>query len=337
MDRLNVLLVGEPGNLSRAFPEMLRHRIAGHANILPCEFSGTGWRDRSDARDALRDTDIIMATWGVPRLDVEFLTAAPRLKALLYAAGSLKQFATDEAYDRGIVFSSAWEANAIPVAEFTHALVTLSLKRFWFFLDQPPALRFDRQDVMIPGNFTGSTVGLLSLGAIGRGVAARLRASNELRIIAHDPYVDPRKASDLGVTLVSLKDLFSLSDIVSIHTPWLPETENMVNGKLIASMKPGASLVNTSRGAIINESDLINVLRNRPDLTALLDVTHPEPPTQDSPLRTLKNVILTPHIAGSLGGEITRMGLWMLDELNRYLDGQPLRHAVSRDMLPLMA
>ena len=111
----------------------------------------------------------------------------------------------------------------------------------------------------------------------------------------------------------------------------------MVNARLIASMKNGATLINTSRGALINEADLIRVLENRPDLTAILDVTHPEPPVPDSPLRTLENVILTPHIAGSLGGEITRMGLWMVEELERFLDGETLRHEVTFEMLANMA
>lgn len=334
MKRPNVLLIGERENLPLAFPAELRARISERADIIPAEFERTEWVHH---RAAIAETDIIMATWGVPCLDEEFLGAAPRLKALLYAAGSIKEFATNFSYARGIVISSAWEANAIPVAEFTHALITLGLKRFWTFLRQPPALRFDRRDTIIPGNYSDSTVGLLSLGAIGRSVASRIRQANEIRVIAHDPYVDPKKAAELGVTLVSLEDLFSLSDIVSIHAPWLPSTEGIVNGRLIASMKPGASLINTSRGALVNEQELIDVLKNRPDLTAILDVTHPEPPVSDSPLRTLDNVILTPHIAGSLGSEITRMGLWMVEELNRLLDGKPLKHSVSIEMLSLMA
>jgi len=334
MDFLNVLLIGESENLPRAFPKELRERISQRITLLPSEFERGEWIHH---REALAQADVIMATWGMPRLDEEFLKAAPRLKAVLYAAGSIKEFATPASYDRGIVISSAWEANAIPVAEFTHALITLGLKRFWTFLRQPPALRFDRLGTIFPGNYTNATIGLLSLGAIGRSVASRIRQANETRVIAHDPYADPRIAEEMGVTLVSLEELFSLSDVVSIHAPWLPATEGMVNARLIASMKNGATLINTSRGALINEADLIRVLENRPDLTAILDVTHPEPPVPDSPLRTLENVILTPHIAGSLGGEITRMGLWMVEELERFLDGETLRHEVTFEMLANMA
>jgi phosphoglycerate dehydrogenase-like enzyme len=102
-------------------------------------------------------------------------------------------------------------------------------------------------------------------------------------------------------------------------------------------MKPGATLINTSRGAVINEPELCEALAERPDLTAILDVTHPEPPEEDSPLFQLPNVILTPHIAGSMSGEVTRMGRWMVDEFLRYLAGKPLKHVVTRHMLERMA
>jgi phosphoglycerate dehydrogenase-like enzyme len=107
----------------------------------------------------------------------------------------------------------------------------------------------------------------------------------------------------------------------------------MINGKLIASMKEGATLINTARGAIIAEEEMIEVLSSRPDLSAILDVTHPEPPAADSPLRTLPNVILTPHIAGSTDAECARMGKWMVDELRRYLEGAPLQYLVKKETL----
>jgi phosphoglycerate dehydrogenase-like enzyme len=327
------LFVGEPENLPRAFPPDLREEIASKVTILPGEFQKEGWRDHLES---LAQAEILFSTWGMPRLDTDFLAAAPCLKAVFYAAGSIKYFATPESYARGILTSSALEANAIPVAEFTHSLIVLSLKRFWAFVRQPPERRFERGEVEFPGAYRAS-VGLLSLGAIGRSVAGRLQASNEIRVIAHDPFANPEAAAQLGVTLVSLEELFATSDVLSIHAPWLLETEGMVNGHLVRSMKPGATLINTARGAVINEVELVASLRSRPDLTALLDVTHPEPPLPDSPLRTLDNVILTPHIAGSLGGEITRMGRWMVDEMHRYLDGEPLRHVISEQMLARMA
>jgi len=131
--------------------------------------------------------------------------------------------------------------------------------------------------------------------------------------------------------------LFDRSDVVSLHTAWKKETENLIRGHHFARMKPGATFINTSRGAIVAEQEMIEVLRQRPDLWALLDVTWPEPPVAGSPLYTLPNVVLTPHIAGSTGPECRRMGRWMIEELDRYLAGQPLRWRVNAEMAKLMA
>ena len=137
--------------------------------------------------------------------------------------------------------------------------------------------------------------------------------------------------------LYPLKDVFSLSNVVSLHPPLLPGTRGMIGGELLAMMKPGASLINTSRGGVIKEKEMIQVLQQRKDLTAVLDVTDPEPPEAGSPLYNMENVMLTPHIAGSTGKECLRMGQWMVEELHRYLAGEPLRYSLEREQLKGMA
>ena len=332
MTSLNALLIGMPNYLPKAYPEALRAEIGKKVRLLPESVSGSEWKNHTAA---LAEADVLFATWGMPKLDEEFLAAAPRLKAVFYAAGSVKCFATPESYKRGIVISSAWQANAIPVAEYSHATILLGLTGFWSSQRLARAGKFSHQHSPVAGAFH-SNVGLVSLGAIGRLVAGHL-AKHEINILAYDPYATPAAAASLGVTLVSLQELFAKSHVVSIHTPWLPETEKMINGPLLRSMPEGATLINTSRGAVIDEADLCQVLAERQDITAILDVTHPEPPLPDSPLRTLENVVLTPHIAGSIGGEVARMGYWMNDELDLYLAGKPLQHGVSEDMLARMA
>jgi phosphoglycerate dehydrogenase-like enzyme len=329
---LNAMLVGIPGNLPQAYPEILRSDIREKVNLLPISMDASDWKKNAGA---LADVDVIFSTWGMPKLDEEFLAAAPRLKAVFYAAGTVKSFATPESYERGILISSAWRANAIPVAEYALATILLGLKGFW----SSQRLTRTGQFHSYPQNMVGafhSNVGLVSLGAIGNLVAGHL-TKHEINRFAYDPFASAAEAASLGVTLVSLEEIFSKSHVVSIHAPWLPETENMINGPLLRSLPIGATLINTSRGAVICEDDLCEVLAGRPDLTAILDVTHPEPPMPGSPLRSLENVVLTQHIAGSLGGEIARMGYWMKDELDRYLGGQPLQHAVSRSMLDRLA
>jgi phosphoglycerate dehydrogenase-like enzyme len=318
--------------LPRAYPDDVRAEIAAKTKLLPEAIIGAEWKNHTAE---LAQVEVIFATWGMPRLNEEFLAAAPRLRAVFYAAGSVKGFATPESYQRGILISSAWQANAIPVAEYALATILLGLKGFWNNQRLSRTGQYNHHQANVAGAFR-SNVGLVSLGAIGKLVVGHL-AKHEVNILAYDPYANAATAASLGVTLVSLEELFAKSHVVSLHAPWLPETEKMINAPLLRSMPAEATLINTSRGAVIDEADLCKVLAERTDLTAVLDVTHPEPPLPDSPLRTLPNVVLTPHIAGSMGGEIARMGCWMKSELERYLDGKPLQYAVSEDMLATMA
>lgn len=285
-------------------------------------------------RDWLAETQVIMGTWGMPEVDAAFLAAAPRLRAIFYAAGTIRGFATDAMWDRGIVVSSAWALNAVPVSEYIVATVLLSLKRFWEHQRETRAQRrFVR--LPVPGAFR-SVVGLVSLGQIGKLVLERLR-TYDLRLLVYSTSLTEAEAARWGVERASLERVFAESDVVSLHTPWLPATEGMITGAHVAAMKPGATFINTARGAVVREAEMIAVLRQRPDLTAVLDVTHPEPPAPDSPLYALPNVVLTPHIAGSMDFECRRMGQGMVEELRRYLSGQPLRWQVTRESVARMA
>lgn len=283
----------------------------------------------------LAEIDVIFSGWGMARLDKAFLTAAPKLKVVFYGAGSIRGIATDAAWDRGILITSAYAANAVPVAEYTLAQVLFSLKRGWQYVFAIKREKRYPQRIAVPGAY-GSTVGLISLGMIGRLVIEKLKPF-DLHVIAYDPYVSDADATALGVELCSLEEVFRRGDIVSLHTPWLKETEGLITGAHLAAMKEGATFINTARGAVVREDEMIAVLQQRPDLYAILDVTHPEPPEPGSPLYTLPNVVLTPHIAGSMDSECRRMGRYMVEELERYLAGAPLRWAISREQAQVMA
>jgi phosphoglycerate dehydrogenase-like enzyme len=285
--------------------------------------------------EVLAEVDAIFSGWGMPLLGDAFLAAAPRLKIVFYGAGSIRGFTTDAAWERGITITSAYAANAVPVSEYTLSQILFSLKRGWdYVLTIKREQRWVRQ-FPVPGAFD-STVGLISLGMIGRLVVERLRPF-DLNIIAYDPFLTAADAAALGVTLVSLDDIFRQADVVSLHTPKLPETLGMITGAHLATMKEGATFINTARGAIVREDEMIAVLQQRPDLTAILDVTDPEPPVEGSPLYTLPNVILTPHIAGSMDAECRRMGQYMVEECRRYLNGEQLKWAIDRERAALLA
>jgi phosphoglycerate dehydrogenase-like enzyme len=320
--------VGNPSLLTSVYTPGVREEISRCYLANPRDILGADWVSQASE---LSDADVIFATWGMPKLDAAFLAAAPRVRAVFYAAGSVKRFSTPEAERAGITICSAFEANGIPVAEYSLAVILLSLKGFWSFQRQPSADKFRREVAIIRGAY-GSTVGLVALGSIGARLA-RLLHAHEVNLLAYDPFLAPATASRLKVASSSLTELFACSDVVSVHAPWLPATEKMIGADLMRSMKRGATLVNTSRGAVIDEEALCAVLLERPDLTAILDVTHPEPPALDSPLRHLPNVILTPHVAGSIGPEVERMGWWMAEEARRWILGEPLHHQVTYQSL----
>lgn len=285
--------------------------------------------------DLLAEVDVIFSGWGAPVMDEDFLKAAPNLKAVFYGAGSIKAMTPEAFWKRNIVVTSAYAMNAVPVSEFTLASILLSLKRAWYYMLETKRLGRYPAKVKPPGAY-GTKVGLISFGMIGRLVRERLLPF-DLDVWVYDPYLTPEQAAEFNVSLVSLDDVFKHCDVVSLHTPWLKQTENMIRGHHFELMKPGATFINTARGAIVNEAEMIDVLQRRPDLTAQLDVTWPEPPVAGSPLYSMPNVVLTPHIAGSQETECRRMGQLMVDEFDRWSKGEPMRWAISKEKAAILA
>jgi phosphoglycerate dehydrogenase-like enzyme len=171
---------------------------------------------------------------------------------------------------------------------------------------------------------------------IGRKVIELLKPF-VLDVVVVDPYLRDEDAAKLGVAKVTLEEAFATAYVVSNHLPNIPSTVGLLNGSLFAQMRPNATFVNTARGAQVVEAELIDVLRQRPDLMALLDVTDPEPPPADSPFYRLPNVLLSSHIAGSMNHEVIRMADYMLEEFANWRDGRPLRYEVTPALLPLLA
>lgn len=284
----------------------------------------------------LHDAEVIFSGWGAPEFKTELLQSAPNLKVVFYAAGSIKKIATNAFWDSDIKITTAVHANAIPVTEFTLSQILFSLKNGWQFVRD---IKRDRKYPKKPYQFAGaykSTVGLISLSTVGRGVCKLLKPF-DINIIAYDPFVSQEEAEILGVELCTLEEVFLRSDVVSLHTPLLEETRGMIQGKHFDMLKPNAAFINTARGAIVRELEMIEVLKKRQDITAVLDVTYPEPPKQESPLYELENVVLTPHLAGSQGDECGRMGEYMLQELKKYLNGEELEWQVNQNQFKIQA
>jgi phosphoglycerate dehydrogenase-like enzyme len=282
----------------------------------------------------LADVDVIFATWGMMNFTAEQRAKLPKLKAVFYAAGNVKAFAPS-LIDNGIVLVSAWAVNAIPPAEMCLAQILLSLRGYFRTVRQYREQKsFDAKKYWRPG-VMDETIGLIGLGYIGSLLRKKL-ADYPLKVLAHDPFLTKERAAKLEVTPVSLEELFAKSYIVSNHIPDLPTTRGVLDGKLFAKLREGATFINTGRGAQVVEADLIAMLKARPDVTALLDVTAPEPPPPDSDLWRLPNVVISPHIGGTTGHEVVRLADCVIEEFERWRAGQPLRYQVTQDVFKTM-
>lgn len=327
----SAFLCDNPNNIPRVYSDAVIEKIEIDSTVFTAE-------DVRKSPEAFRDTEYLFSTWGMPVFtEAEIRQFFPALKAVFYGAGTVQAFARPF-LNCGIRIFSAWAANGVPVAECTVAQIILANKGFFSSArEMKHAGRAAARDVHVKygGNFDQS-VGLIGVGMIGSMVAQRLK-DYRLQVLAYDPFLPPQRAAELGVTLCSLEDLFSQCSVVSNHLANNAQTQGMLNYALFSRMPAYATFLNTGRGAQVVEDDLVKVLGERPDLTAILDVTFPEPPVQGHPFYTLPNCILTPHIAGSSGNETRRMGEYMAKEYASFLRGTPCRYEVSLAMLETMA
>ncbi len=322
---------GIPEKLEAVYSQGRRETIAGMADLFP-EVIDLENFDRY--ADFLRGTEVVFSTWGMPLLSAEHLDRMPALKALFYAAGSVRAFA-EPLLDRGIAVVSAWQANAVPVAEFTLAQILLAAKGYFRNSREYRGPEDFRKAFRGQGNF-GETVSILGAGAVGRKLVFLLRPFHH-RVLVYDPFLSAEQAAEFGVEQVSLETAFSQGYIVTNHIANVPETERMLHRGLFESMRPDATFINTGRGITLDEPGMIEVLKRRPDITAMLDVTYPEPAGAGSPLYSLPNVHLSTHMAGSIHQERVRMADYCIQDFRAWRNGEPLRYAVSKEMMKTLA
>ncbi|MFH8801425.1 hydroxyacid dehydrogenase [Streptomyces sp. NPDC017936] len=324
----------DPVHLPLLFPEPLLHRLRRTAEIDPALVV----RDFADpaAATALAGADVLVTGWGCPRLEADVLAAAPRLRTVLHAAGSVRSLIGEALWDHGVTVSSAAAANAVPVAEYTLAMILLAGKDVFTHRE-----RFRRThtgpahaETASTGNL-GRRVGVIGASRVGRRLLGLLRP-HDFEVLLHDPYVDAAEAAGLGARPLSLEDLLRRSDIVTLHAPDVPGTRHMLDRARLALIRDGGVLINTARGALVDHAALTDELVSG-RLHAVLDVTEPEPLPAGSPLHRLPNVFLTPHVAGSLGNELERLGRVVVEELERLAAGLPPAHEVRHADLTRVA
>lgn len=334
MSKPKALIVGNAQALDKIYGPDQRRQIASLVELAAPPLSQA---ELAANLAVLGEVSVVLTGWGGPRFDASLLDAAPDLRAVFHGAGSVRSLVTDAFWDRGLRITSAAAANAVPVAEFCLSQILFLLKNGYAVAREYRDTRAKRGDVhsRIDGAY-GARVGLVSFGVIAR-LTRELLAHHDVEVVVYCPFMTDALAAEHDITPASLEEVFATCPVVSLHTPNLPETRGMIRAEHFESMLPNAAFLNTARGAVVDEPGMIDVLQRRPDLTAVLDVTDPEPPAADSPLWELPNVVLTPHIAGSQGAECRRMGQLAVDELRRFLADQPMQHEVTRAAFQTMA
>ncbi|HVX95452.1 MAG TPA: hydroxyacid dehydrogenase [Polyangia bacterium] len=311
-----------------------REKISELTELYPHVVTAKNFNDHAAQ---LREVEVIFATWGMISFTEAHFAAMPKLRAVFYAAGNVKAFAPP-LVERGVVLVSAWAVNAIPTAELVYAQILLTCRGYFRGVRQYAATR----DAAAAKDFrragaAGETIGLLGTGFIAQKLTKHLHAHG-FRVIASasDPFLTDERARAMGVERVPLEEVFARSYVVSNHVPDLPSTKHILGGALFERMREGATFINSGRGAQVIEAELARVLAARPDLTALLDVTFPEPPAPESPLWRLPNVVMSPHVGGTIGDEVGRLADCVIEEFLAWRAGQPLRYQVTREVLATM-
>ena len=328
---------------------MVRPRVllAMNADLPPRLLDAAGWRrlrgvaevaDRVLTRaddpalaDELGRAEVLLTSWGAPPVDAALLHRAPRLRAVVHAAGSVKHLATAEAWERGIRFSTAAAANSVPVAEYTLAMILLAGKRVFEagdFLRRTQSMDWPANGPL--GN-AGSVIGIVGASRIGRRVIELLRPF-DLQVLLADPTIDAPEAASLGVDLVPLDHLLARATVVSLHAPLLPSTAGMIGARQLALMIDGATIINTARGGLLDTDALLAELQSG-RLRAVLDVVDPEPLPAGHPLFDAPGLVLTPHVAGAMGSELRRLGAHAVDEIARLAIGSALIDEVLPERL----
>jgi phosphoglycerate dehydrogenase-like enzyme len=293
--------------------------------------------DSPPARARLGVVEVLITSWGCPPLDDDVLRHAPRLRAVLHAAGSVRGHAGQPVFDRGILVTTAADANAEPVARYTLAAILWAVKKVPFLAADAASYRDDWSYRRRRGEPAGTSlvVVLVGFSRVGRRVARLLQLVGAATVLVVDPYADPSAVAAAGARLVTLADALPRADVLSLHAPDLPSTRHMIGAAELAALPAGATFINTARGALVDHAALEQACRA--GLHAILDVTDPEPLPRTSVLYELPNVMLSPHVAGSLGAETRLMTASALDELERYAAGLPPLAAVTAQSLKLQA
>ena len=302
--------------------------LADFAEVV--HHSGDDPATKEELMQLLADADACVTSWEVAPLDADVIASAPKLKAMVHMGGSVKKMVSDAMWAKGIKVFSARPALAKDVAETALGLMIIGIKNIWPLAQHVREGGWRDSPYWPSRELHRNNVGIIAASEVGRHVIELLKPF-EPNILLFDPFVSEEKAAELGVRKVSLEELARESDVISIHAPSLPSTIRMINAEILQMMKDDCILVNTARGTLVDQPALIAELE-KGRLFAFLDVTDPEPPEADSPLRKLPNVVVMPHLAGCIE-DCSHLSTLAVEELRRFFNGEPLINEITVDIL----
>ena len=335
MTKLTIAITIGRAHYKRMFSQEAWDALAKFANVIHHEAEEP--TNKAELIALLPEVDGIITSWGVAQIDADVLAAAPRLRAMAHMGSSVKRFVSDAFWERGMHLTSAGVMLARDVAETTLGLMIVGQKRIWplgqhvrdgGWRDSPA------WDKWFSRELYRKEVGIVGASNVGRHVITLLKPFGP-KVLLYDPFVSAEEAAELGAEKLELHELLRRADVVSLHAPSNKHTYQMLNGEGLALMKDDALLINTGRGTLIEEPALVKELANG-RFFAFLDVTDPEPPAADSPLRSLPNVVVTPHIAGCIEN-CNRMGELAVEELRRFFAGETAVYQITPELFNRIA
>jgi D-3-phosphoglycerate dehydrogenase / 2-oxoglutarate reductase len=283
-----------------------------------------------DLANAIAEVDAVLVR-SATKITRASLAKATKLKAIGRAGVGVDTIDVDAASEKGIPVLTAPAGNTIAAAELTMALLLAVARKVPAADRSMKAGEWDRKSFS-GTELYGKTLGLVGAGRIGGQVAKRARAFG-MQVVVYDPYLSPERAMELDVTLGSLDQVLTTADVLSVHVPLTEATSGLVGAKQLAMMKKGAILLNVARGGVVNEGALLDALKSGHLGGAGLDVYEQEPHPKDSALRTLPNVVMTPHLGASTAEAQQNVAIEIAEAVRNCLANGDLANAVNTAQL----
>lgn len=297
---------------------------------LRMEKEGPEWASyNEETLEKVKDADMILV--GYNGVNSKLIQAAEKLKFVGVLRSGVENVNLEACTEKGVVVVACPGRLGESVSDFAVTMI-LAINRFIGRddLSKREGWKYPNYD-SIPRAYLmkDSVVGIVGFGAIGKMVAHKLKNFN-CRIVAYDPFVSKEDGEKLGVEMVSLEELMSVSDFVSVHARLSEKTKGMIGEKELSLMKPEAYFINTARAGLVDEEALIKILSEHKIRGAALDVYMHEPLPDDDPIRKLDNVLLSPHNAGGAGNLLNVSFEIIKDDFIRYLNGEPVQNQMNR-------